>query len=100
MTHPKTFGGFQAYLRLRYQAEGLEFDQYDIDAAASPSQWHEQELLPWASAGNQFTKDVCRSISKHGIHRLAWFAKHFPQSVPQDISVNTGLTISNKGLLE
>ena len=97
MNPPQTFGGFQASLRLRYQAEGVEFDQYDIDAAAGPAQWHEQELLPWAIAGKMFTKDVCRSIANHGIHRLAWFAKHYHQSLPSDISVNTGLTILKKG---
>jgi len=99
-THPKTFGGFQSHLRLRYESEGLEFNQYDIDAAAGPRQWHEQELLPWAASGNTFTKDVCRSISKHGIHRLAWFAKHYSQSVPSDVSVHTGLTIPQKGLIK
>ena len=100
MKTPGTFGGFQATLRLRYQAEGVEFDQYDIDAAAGPMQWHEQELLPWAAAGGTFTKDVCRSIAKHGIHRLDWFARHFEGSVPSDVAINTGLTLAKKGLLE
>lgn len=98
MKTPRTFGGFQATLRLRYQAEGLEFDQYDIDAAAGPSQWHEQELLPWAESGETFTKDVCRSIARHGIHGLAWFARHFQESVPADIDIKTGLTLAKKGL--
>lgn len=100
MKTPRTFGGFQAALRLRYQAEGLEFDQYDIDAAAGRSQWHEQELLPWALAGETFNKNVCRSIAKHGIHRLDWFARHFQGSVPSDLDIKTGLTLGKKGLLK
>jgi hypothetical protein len=99
MNTPQTFGSFQASLRLRYQAEGVEFDQYDIDSAAGPAQWHEQELLPWALAGKTFTKDVCRSIAKHGIHRLDWFARYFQGSVPSDISISTGLTLTKKGLI-
>jgi hypothetical protein len=97
MNTPQTFGSFQSSLRLRYQAEGLKFDQYDIDAAAGPAQWHEQELLPWVLAGKTFNKNVCRSIAKHGIHRLDWFARHFHGSVPVDVSINTGLTLAKKG---
>lgn len=100
MNRPQTFGSFQSSLRLRYQAEGVEFDQYDIDAAAGPAQWHEQELLPWALAGETFNKDVCRSIAKHGIHRLDWFARHFQGSVPSDLAISTGLTLAKKGLIE
>lgn len=96
MITPQTFGGFQSSLRLRYQSEGLEFDQYDIEAAASPAQWHNQQLLPFAISGGTFSKDVCRSIAKHGIHRLAWFAKHFESSVPADVAFSDGKTIPKK----
>jgi hypothetical protein len=35
-----------------------------------------------------------------GIHRLDWFARHFQGGIPSDLAINTGLTLTNKGLLQ
>jgi hypothetical protein len=94
-----TFRIFQESIANEWKANGYEFDAYDLNASATPQRWHEEALIPHAEAGGTFGFPTLQSIAGDGAwHGLAWYAKHYPNSIPAHCEIQTGRAISKKDL--
>lgn len=81
-----------------YVIMGYDFDDYDIKCRATPEKWHEEILIPYVLTGDTFSRILCRSIAKHGYHRLEYFAKNYPHSIPDYTDIKSGKMIDKKDL--